>query len=768
MILPKGVVYRPRQAKLIAKDGVGIISIASAVGCNAAYDINERTLEGSRDSYLKGDWDDFDRLFHLRSADGKSPGVSYSTAVHYGTPRQPNITVLRNFSTFEQRGLARPLTVLGCTISRAYPRTDSGPSVSKVYEFLSYGLMLVDSGRGRVDLWIARAGDKIVVPGGTSATLYNIGDEVNPLLTLDFSAGAPLDASQADAAELMAREVGPPLLAYYDDLEVVFTINKLHVNHSDLAGIRVDSSVVADYGRTIVLPRTSRQDLGSFIYDQFVHNPGLVARFAKFGINVLQPRGDAVLATTDARAESKLFFSRPLARAVEPGTIVHRFFFRDMPLADAPVIKTDAAPRVDPEPPPRVISPLDRPLVLVVEGAGDWVEIAYRPLFEEKVGDGRKLSVFYADDTSWKPRPAWSKKLNPWEVYLDKDDPDDALRYGQLRPDAVFIVTPDFTHSATARYWLDKTPLVFVEKPFDANVQNVEGLQFSFSRRPRTEVIGLDHYQFYAQPLKELQPQIDRYVGRSLASVEFVLAEGRALEIDRVRSLQHGLALDLLPHLIALLTFFGDIRSIDEISVPKVWRYDPLDAVSRKKPFTKRNVASDFQNETGALVEFTFEDRSGSGYRVPCRAVVGKGFQRDAKYMEVSGTAGASMRIDLTTRPDDKSKAAFPDYKWGSLFFLEDARRGGGGRPDPYRRRTSLHVLSDSGGNEIVEPLERRYNSLLDDLLDGTETASASSLSMSQGGHIVKVLDRIWWAIQQSKPWQKHELLGLDAVDALS
>lgn len=773
MDLPNGVVYRPRQAKLIAKDGVGIISIDSTIAGNADYRIEERTLGGSGDRYLKGDWDDFDRLFRLRTSDSDGGGsqIVYSTAIHDGHPRQPNITVVRNLTTYEQRGVPRQMTVLGCTISRAYPRSDTGPGVAKIYEFLSYGFMLLDSGRGRVDLWIGRAGDKVVVPGGVSASLYNIGDEGNPLLALDFTSGKPLDAAQRETAEAMAREIGPMLLAYYDDLEVVFTINTMHINYSDLAGIRVAPAVLAEYGRTVVLPRTSRQDLGSFIYDQFVHNPAFVARFAKFGINVLHPRGDAVLAASDARSASKLFFSRSLAKAVIPGTKVHRFFFRDTELSEPPSpVGEPPLPLEEEAPPPRVVAArLDRPLVIVVEGAGDWVENAYRPLFKEKAQNSR-LSVFYADDTSWKPRPDWAKKdLRPWEIYLDKNNPDDALRYAQLRPDAVFIVTPDFTHSATARYWLDKTPLVFVEKPFDANIQNVEGLQFSFARRPRTEVIGLDHYQFYAQPLKRLQSQIDRHVGRSLASVEFVLAEAKALEIDRVRSLQHGLALDLLPHLIALLTFFGDIRTIDEITIPKVWRYEPLDAYSTKKPIKKKNVELEFQNETGALVEFTFEDRSGSGYRVPCRAVVGKGFERDTKYMEIRGTAGASLRIDLMTKVGDEPKKKYPGYKWGSLFFIDDLRRGsrGASSADPHRRRSDLHLLKNEQGNEIVEPLERRYNSLLDDLLEGTETASASSLSMSQGGHIVRVLDRIWWAIQQSKPWQTHELHGLDAVEAL-
>jgi predicted dehydrogenase len=465
---------------------------------------------------------------------------------------------------------------------------------------------------------------------------------------------------------------------------------------------------------------------------------------------------------------------RTLVEATIPGTPVHRFFF------PAAAEQKPGAPKLGPLPPsivaaetPRTSTKLNRPLVIVVEGAGKWVDQAYRPIFRKKKNEEKRdLRVFYADDTLWKGRPDWSYRdvkngLEPWEVYLDKNDNADALRYAMLRPDAVFVVTPDSKHAETARFWLDKTPLIFVEKPFDSEIANVEELQFGFAQRPRTQVVGLDHYQFYALPLKELwNHEIRTIVGTGIESVDFILAEGHPIESDRVRSLQHGLTLDLLPHLLALLTFFGDILTIDDIVVHRVWRYDPLEARSTDKPPKVTNIEHEFRNETACRIDFTFEDYTNNGFRVPCRALVGKGFSRDVKYLEVRGLTGHSLRIDLNkTKPDN----ADPMYPAGSVFFIADRDVAPWGRRamvDPYDADRVIGVLMN-GDETLRKPLEsERYSSLLDDLLDGSGRTAFSSLSIAQGSHIVRVLDRMWWAVQQSKPWSKHAVDVVHPMDA--
>lgn len=776
MILPKGVSHQPRQAKLIGIDEFAIISIDSSMDNNGGYTVTEASFSDLEEC-LKGDWDDFDNVFRFErvqgEADGKKSGdapevVVMSVAAHDGNPRKPDVVVIPNLRTLPQSSTVSSYGVLGCSFGR-HRKIDSkrrdAAVLPEVYELQSHGMIVLDDESGSMDIWVARPGEKVVVAPGTHMTMYNLGDDNSPLIALRATTWKPSEVTSGCAVQ-----TGPPLLINFDDVEVVFRINRLYVNNNDIkAGLRRPT---LSGSQQITLSRTSRQELGPFLYEQLVHNPELIARFAALGIHLRHPGLDAVLGKTVDGVTSRVFFSRPLARALDDGTRVYRFFFGGAAQSPGDAKKSSARSR-ETILPPREKRSLGRPLVVVVEGAGDWVEQAYRDVFRKKVNrDGREMRVFYADDTRWKPRPKWAYPeaggLEPWEVYLDKNNASDAIRYAALRPDAVFIVTPDFKHSETARQWLDKAPVVFVEKPFDSHIENVEDLQFSFARRPRTEVVGLDHYQFYALPLKEMRKEIDEIVGTRLRRVDFLLTEKRAIESDRVRSLQHGLSLDLLPHFIALLTFFGDITTIDEITVDRVWTYEPFEAHTRETPVRKEKLAGRFKNETGACLEFTFEDHSGNGFRVPCRAVVGKGFKRDVKYLQVTGAEGRALRIDLNkTRPEN----AVDEYQAGSLFFLApggiEPPRTVLPIPDPYEETETLGLVEENG-KPLSRPLEsERYSSLLDDLFDGTDVASFSSLSMVEGSQIVNVLDRIWWAVQQSRPWSTHPLSTYDPVPPL-
>ncbi|MGB8509802.1 MAG: Gfo/Idh/MocA family oxidoreductase, partial [Pyrinomonadaceae bacterium] len=433
---------------------------------------------------------------------------------------------------------------------------------------------------------------------------------------------------------------------------------------------------------------------------------------------------------------------------------------------------------------------LNRPLAVVVEGGGDWVEKTYRRLFKKKVDAGKELAVFYADDTRWKDeRPQWADPqrwtppdawgdpattgLQPWEVYLDKKNPEDFARYMNLRPDVVFVVTPDFTHSAVARHWLGKTPLVFVEKPFDSQVKNVDDLKLRYAFEETTKILGLDHYQFYALPIFAHKAKIMKHLGGIITKVEFYLTESEPIEQKRLRSLQYGLTLDMLPHLVALLTYFGDIRTIDQIEVLEAGQYDAI----RRGPFGG-GVAGLFQGETYSRVRFTFEDHSGSSYHIPCLAVVGKGFAREVKYLQVTGRHDNAIRVDLLDRSKvpEELRAASPHYKFDSLFFIAGeapsplAEEMAGPITltvrDPYRDGPELRVLpafageSADEGDEYCRLLFRsRYEVLLDDLLEETAKAVASTLRVSEGQEIVRALDRIWWAIQKKKEFWKSKPL---------
>ena len=137
------------------------------------------------------------------------------------------------------------------------------------------------------------------------------------------------------------------------------------------------------------------------------------------------------------------------------------------------------------------------------------------------------------------------------------------------------------------------------------------------------------------------------------------MTESRPIECGRERTLQFGLTLDLLPHLPALLTYFGDLKTIDEIEVSEASQYDPLECKKRDDR-ERKDITHDFANETFSQVKFTFEDYSGNGFRVPCNCIVGKGVApnkeskvREVKYFQCTGRKGHAIRLDLNKPPDD-------------------------------------------------------------------------------------------------------------------
>lgn len=766
MNLPKGVSYHPRQKDLIAKNKLAIIRIdTTTYRENDRYKISERFFNKAIAPYLHGDWADFDRLFRLNPQ-----GVIYSGAEHpndlkvlNNIAKLPNITVVPNFSTQELRGPARPLTVFGCTMGH-YHEMPQGYLIQEVYEFQSYGMLALDKEDGEVELWVAQDGDKVAVPSGCHMTLYNLGDEDHPLVTLDFA-----DPNRNPSNKDLVSKYGPILLGYYGDFEVVFTLNRLYINSADhKAGVRLASPLTKEQDRQVRIARGSRLDFGQFLYEQLTQNPDVIGRFAQLGIRIRRASQEAFL--EPLTSGKRLYFSRPLVEATKQGTEVYRYFFPNTGKAKLNPSQggsiTAAESRITAAKESLIqLEQTDR-LSIVVEGAGDWVEQCYRPLFKKKVSQGAMLSVFYADDTRWKGyRPQWvdpnnqAYDLQSWETYYDKADPYDFRRYQQLAPDVVFIVTPDFTHSAIARWWLGRTPLIFVEKPFDSQPDNVDTLLLELGKQQSdTAILGLDHYQFYALPLHELLSEIEQHLGGALAKAVFYMTEDRPIELSRVRSLQYGLTLDFLPHFPALLTYFGDVSTIDEIQVIEAGQYRPLIAAERGGT-TQEDISERFYNETYSQVKFTFEDYSGSGYRVPCLTVVGKGFSQGVKYFEITGQNGNAIRVDLNRKPNPDQA---PGYPWDSVFFLQGNQAllppGAQVRKvlDPYNPQRTLHILEDpKNPQRFHRRLERaRYEKLLNDLLNGTRSAAASTLLLTEAYEIVRALDHIWEAIQDWKAMQ--------------
>ena len=780
MKLPEGIFERPRQEALIDKDRWAIIRIDAGSGRyphNSHYKIRHRSFQEAIEPYLRGDWEEFDRYFRLRrqrilQVDGRPKLVDsiYSTAEHRSDPKfpkLPNITVIPNLSTIESSGMPKPLRVFGTNMGHYHPVESD--RVQEVYEFQTYGAMVLDRELGEVELWVGQDGDKVAVPTGCHMTLYNLGDVDFPLITLNFS-----DPERNPSDKSLIGRYGPFMLGYYDDFEVVFAINRTYINNpTHRAGVRLSSALTESWERKVRISRGARLDLGRLLHEQLTQNPEIIGKFARLGVRVRVATPEVVLEPLTVPPGGRLYFSLPLVTATSKGTDVYRYFF---PEAEAAKPIPPVAPVAHPDvenvtgPPNDGAARLDRPLVVLIEGVGDWVEQTYRPLFERKVKkEKRKVAVFYADDTRWKERPQWATEkrsgLRDWEVYLDKADPDDFAKYQKLRPDAVFVVTPDFTHSTIAKRWLNKVPVVFLEKPFDSQITNVENLRRSLKQPNRTDILGIDHYKFYALPINNLKAKILKHLGHAIANVEFYLTEDQPIEKNREKALQYGLTLDLLPHLISLLTYFGDIATIDQICVLAAGQYDPL--VARPRGGRKKDdndIKETFYTETYSRVQFTFLDNSGNDFHVPCFAVVGKGFAREVKYLEIKGINDNSIRVDLRPKPKRPRKDGYP---LDSIFFIQGSNQllfdNARTREvaDPYDDNRVLKILEDPNDEAMFRRgLEReRYAKLIDDLLDGTNTTITSTLSLMAGQNVVRALDRIWWGIQAARErWTGFEL----------
>jgi predicted dehydrogenase len=767
MNLPEGVTFSPLQKKLIEKDAPAWIRINTKDYTeNAEYEINERSFDKAIIPYLHGDWADFDRLFQIKMGKGS---VAYSGSEHSGSPKKPNITIIPNWETKESRGLSSPYTVMGCTMGHCHPKEPSGYRIQEVYEFQSYGIIVIDRENGEPFLWVAKDGDKAAVPNGCHMTIYNLGDESHPLITLDF---ADPDRNPSDKKEFIKR-YGPILLIYYDDFEVTFVLNHLYVNNREhSAGVRLPFTPSEDE-RRIKISRAGRMDLGRSLYEQLTGNPEVIGKFERLGLRIKKASTQAALEPITGGIGNRLYFSRPLAQEAVPGTELYKVFIRtEGEKSETSEAKTSGDDFVKAlerkaEIVRRLIEleKLERPLVILVQGAGEWVERAYRPTFKALVQDGYSISVFYADDTSWKGyRPSWTEKLEPWEVYLDKSDPKDLAIYHNVlsRVDVVFIVTPDFTHSEIAKECVRKrVPTVFVEKPFDSHIENVESLlrEMGFLYILRA-VLGVDHYMLYAVELKNMMPKIQDHLGGALDRVEFYMTENRPIERERERSLQYGLMLDMLPHMFAMLAYFVLVSTVDDIRIIEAGQYRPL--ISQDKDgnrYHEDEPSSWYRNETYVRVKFTVEDYSGN--RVPCLGVVGKGLSSEVKYMEVIGVNGNAVRIDLV------NKEPAPDgYPYDSIFLLanpknppDNARKV----QDPYNPTRTLYILPAP----MARLDRKRYKRLVEDLINGTIEVISNVLLLDEAYEIVRALDRIWWAIQDTKSrWREteHDLGKLNPV----
>jgi len=381
MRLPNGVTHLPNRPTLCAIDQDAILCVVSAVSGNADYRINDRTFTGAIEPFLHGDWLNFHLRFPLAA------GVMYSGAEHNGVPKLPNLTVVPNFAvteTHDSPDTAPPRFVFGCTMGHQHPEATQGPRVQEVYEFQSYGLVVVQTNCITPTIWLAKDGDKVAVPSGCHMTLYNLGDEHNPLITLDFA-----DPTRNPSDKQLVGEFGPVLLSYYSDRDVVFTLNETYTGWpGNPLQVRLCRDQPGIQDRTVTVRRAGRLNLGAFLYEQLTRDPDTIADFARIGFRIRKAGEECVLDPLPAPIPpsgsrgSRLSVSRPLAEAMTEGNEAFRYFFPGGPSADSP--SNDVEGFVNGEGQmfaerQQNIAPTKRltDVMFLVEGAGEWVEKAY-------------------------------------------------------------------------------------------------------------------------------------------------------------------------------------------------------------------------------------------------------------------------------------------------------------------------------------------------------------------------------------------------------
>lgn len=396
-------------------------------------------------------------------------------------------------------------------------------------------------------------------------------------------------------------------------------------------------------------------------------------------------------------------------------------------------------------------------VTIVVEGIGDIVSkpTGYgRALHKLKIDRGDDLQVFFtdvcdswheSDDPDLLPiREATRNQLRAWGAkFIDKSssNPSDRKLYEELLHqdvDAVFVATPDRHHIKIAKHWLSgNCKRIFIEKPLTSDPEEAHQWMAELETTPenRKRLIQLDHYlpKIHAEIRYEKRvPQMLRILGR-LRGVRFYMLEdhsgtdqdyrqeltrnkrtdrnGPIENEGRVDALQSGVSLDLLPHLLAILYHFGDLRTI-EVDELRAARYQGVDYDDRKSACIK--------GETFAAARFRFIDNHRR--EILGEAFVGKGIRGSRKYPSMKGNVkimellGAWRNIEFDFNSNIESLVG------------EDVQPMMDLEPDPYyyllrdvaferlNRGTDLGMPIRTGAlilDKIVSEISSRTNSAL-------------------------------------------------------
>jgi predicted dehydrogenase len=380
---------------------------------------------------------------------------------------------------------------------------------------------------------------------------------------------------------------------------------------------------------------------------------------------------------------------------------------------------------------------------IVVEGAGDVVLNKYGPALQKLRTDNNDLKVIVTDDSAlWSDVPGLREKrtltirqLEGWgATFLDKSAESGRSQYDELRKsqvDVVFVATNDQTHVSVAEGWLQNGCQIFIEKPLTNNIDQARRLLGRIGS-DNYRVRAFDHYRARVHlhlGSKEFLKMVLGRLGR-ITAFHFYLLEDHSgtdkqyrTSLDKERledrngpienerrqqALANGLVLDLMPHMPALLAYFGDPATI-QVTHVRAARYVGVDYDDEKK--------TEIPRETFAAVGFQFKAHDGE--KVTGDAYIGKGVRGSKRYPGMDGNVKV-LELEGQNLRGSRQKILF-DFRRSCADILH-----GKGTPrrllelerDPYYYLVKQVHVGDDKGTTLGMPVEtgKRILEVLEDI----------------------------------------------------
>jgi hypothetical protein len=226
---------------------------------------------------------------------------------------------------------------------------------------------------------------------------------------------------------------------------------------------------------------------------------------------------------------------------------------------------------------------------------------------------------------------------------------EDKILPSVIKPKAVFVVTPPETHCENAIYWSGNTNYIFIEKPFDVSLENVELLKNNQSAG--TEVFGFDHYAARLKPFLNSKYFTDNGFGKCV-QFEFEMFEAapRGLE-ERAPSIKSGMLFDMASHALPVLSWLIENQNLANIRPINLYASTLVMPRSTKKYI---------DSETFGILNFDFPlaPELGGG-TVLGQIRIGKGIgPADSKFVTLTDSDGKKLCLDqwfmLARSPKDE------------------------------------------------------------------------------------------------------------------